>query len=57
MQCDLAIVIGSEGNGVKPLTRKLCDEVISIPMKGNVNSLNASVATGIVAFEVIRQRQ
>ena len=57
MQCDLAIVIGSEGNGVKPLTRKLCDEVISIPMKGNVNSLNASVATVIVAFEVIRQRQ
>lgn len=56
MTDDIAVVIGSEGNGVKSLTRKLCDEVVSIPMKGNVNSLNASVATGIVAFEVIRQR-
>ncbi len=56
MTDDIAIVIGSEGKGVKPLTRKLCDETISIPMKGNVNSLNASVATGIIAFEVIRQR-
>lgn len=57
LDCDLAIVIGSEGEGVKPLTRKLCDQVVSIPMKGNVNSLNASVATGIVAFEVVRQRR
>ena len=56
MTDDIAVVIGSEGNGVKALTRKLCDQVISIPMKGNVNSLNASVASGIVSFEVIRQR-
>lgn len=57
LDSDIAVVIGSEGKGVKQLTRKLCDEVISIPMKGNVNSLNASVATGIVAFEVLRQRK
>ena len=56
MTDDIAVVIGSEGNGVKALTRKLCDQVISIPMKGNVNSLNASVASGIISFEVIRQR-
>lgn len=57
MACDIALVIGSEGKGVKPLTRKLCDEVVSIPMKGKINSLNASVATGVVAFEVLRQRK
>ncbi len=56
MTGDIAVVIGSEGKGVKPLTRKLCDKAISIPMKGNVNSLNASVATGVIAFEVLRQR-
>lgn len=56
MKDDVALVIGSEGKGVKTLTRKLCDQAISIPMKGNINSLNASVATGIVAFEVLRQR-
>lgn len=54
---DIALVIGSEGKGVKPLTRNLCDDVISIPMRGNVNSLNASVAAGVIAFEVVRQRQ
>lgn len=51
----VAIVIGSEGAGVSKLTKQLCDGVITIPMKGNVNSLNASVATGIVLYEVVRQ--
>jgi len=53
---DLAIVIGNEGSGVKPLTAKLSDKIISIPMKGKVNSLNASQAAGIVIYEAVRQR-
>ena len=53
---DLALVIGGEGNGVKDLTRKLCDKAISIPQYGKVNSLNASVACGICCYEVARQR-
>ncbi len=52
----VAIVIGSEGFGVSALTKKLCDGVVTIPMKGKVNSLNASVATGIVLYEVMKQR-
>lgn len=53
---DLALVIGSEGEGVKMLTRKLCDSAITIPQYGKVNSLNASVACGICCYEVARQR-
>lgn len=53
---DIALVIGSEGNGVGALTRKLADAIISIPMFGKINSLNASVSAGIVTFEAIRQR-
>lgn len=53
---DIAIVIGGEGMGVKSLTSKLCDKVISIPMRGKVNSLNASVAASVIMYEVIRQR-
>lgn len=56
MKDDTAIVIGSEGFGVKALTKKLCDGVVSIPMQGNINSLNASVACGIVVYEAVRQR-
>ncbi len=52
----VGIVIGSEGKGVSTLTRKVCDGVVTIPMKGKVNSLNASVATGIVLWEVSKQR-
>ena len=51
-----AIVIGSEGFGIHKITKDLCDGVVTIPMKGQVNSLNASVATGVVAYEVVRQR-
>ena len=54
---DIALVVGSEGFGVSKLTRKLCDGIISIPMYGNVNSLNASVSAGIVIYEAIRQRR
>ncbi len=53
----IAIVIGGEGNGVKRLTREKCDGVISIAMRGKVNSLNASVAAGVVVFEKLRQEQ
>ncbi|MDR3317972.1 MAG: 23S rRNA (guanosine(2251)-2'-O)-methyltransferase RlmB [Clostridiales bacterium] len=52
----LAIVIGGEASGVKKLTRELCDGVVSLPMFGQVNSLNASVACGAVIYEAVRQR-
>ena len=50
------IVIGNEGSGMSPLIRKECDFIASINMKGKINSLNASVATGIVVFEALKQR-
>lgn len=53
---DIALVIGGEGTGIRELTKKLCDGVISIPMFGKVNSLNASVSAGIVLYEAVRQR-
>ena len=53
---DIALVIGSEGFGVKALTKKLCDKVLSIPQYGKINSLNASVACGILCYEISRQR-
>ena len=52
-----AIVMGSEGEGMRRLTRECCDQLISIPMAGAVESLNVSVATGIVLFEAMRQRR
>ena len=53
---DVAFVIGGEGSGVHALTRKLCDGVVSLPQNGKVNSPNASVATGIVVYECVRQK-
>ena len=53
---DIAIVMGSEGKGVSALTRKLCDGVVSMKMHGKVNSLNVSVATGIILYEVRRKQ-
>ena len=50
------IVIGSEGKGMRDLTAKKCDHTIRIPMKGQVESLNVSVACGVVLYEVLRQR-
>ena len=54
---NIAIVMGSEGKGVSALTRKLCDGVVTMQMYGNVNSLNVSVATGIVLYEAVRKRK
>ena len=52
----ICLVIGGEDSGVKRLTKEKCDGIISIPMYGKVNSLNASVACGIAVYEVLRQR-
>lgn len=52
-----ALVVGSEGNGISRLVRETCDFVVSLPQFGKVNSLNASVACGILLYEVVRQRQ
>ena len=54
---DIALVVGSEGFGVSKLTKKLADGVVSIPMYGKINSLNASVSAGIVVYEAVRQRK
>ena len=56
MKGPLGLVIGNEGSGVSRLVREACDFTVSIPMKGDIDSLNASVATGVLAFEVVRQR-
>lgn len=52
----LAIVVGGEGKGVSQLTKQKCDGIISLPLEGSVNSLNASVACGIALYEALRQR-
>jgi 23S rRNA (guanosine2251-2'-O)-methyltransferase len=53
----LALVMGSEGTGMRRLTREHCDVLFSIPMAGEVSSLNVSVATGVTLFEAVRQRR
>lgn len=53
---NIAIVVGSEGEGVGTLTKKICDGVLSLPMFGQVNSLNVSTATSAVVYEILRQR-
>lgn len=52
----IGLVIGNEGDGVSRLVREACDFTASIPMKGNIDSLNASVAAGVLAYEIVRQR-
>ena len=53
---NVAIVVGGEDSGVRHLTREKCDFVVSLPMCGKVNSLNASVALGVAAYEVLKKR-
>ncbi len=52
----IGLVIGNEGEGVSRLVKEACDFITSIPMKGDIDSLNASVAAGVLAFEIVRQR-
>ena len=52
----IGMVIGNEGNGVSRLVKEKCDFIVSIPMKGDIDSLNASVAAGVLAWEIVRQR-
>lgn len=52
----VALVIGSEGRGISRLVKEKCDFIVSLPMKGQINSLNASVAAGILMYEVVRNR-
>lgn len=52
----IGLVIGNEGDGVSKLVKEHCDMVASIPMKGDIDSLNASVAAGVLAYEIVRQR-
>ena len=57
MKGPIGLVIGNEGNGVSRLVKEHCDMVATIPMKGDIDSLNASVACGVLAYEIVRQRR
>ena len=52
----IALVLGAEGDGMRRLTRERCDELVRLPMQGSVESLNVSVACGVVCYEALRQR-
>ena len=52
----MALVIGSEGDGIGRLVRENCDFIVNIPMVGKINSLNASAAASVIMYEVLRQR-
>ena len=52
----MALVVGAEGKGLRRLTKEQCDVLVSVPMKGQVASLNLSVATGVLLYEAVRQR-
>jgi 23S rRNA (guanosine2251-2'-O)-methyltransferase len=56
LKAPIALVLGAEGAGMRQLTRKTCDELVSIPMRGAVESLNVSVASGVCLYEALRQR-
>ncbi len=53
----VALVIGSEGKGISRLVKEKCDQIVSLPMNGQINSLNASVAAGVLMYEITRQRK
>lgn len=53
----IGLVVGNEGKGVSRLVKEKCDFIASIPMFGDIDSLNASVATGVLAYEIVRQRR
>lgn len=53
----IGLVVGNEGDGISRLVKENCDEILEIPMKGNINSLNASVSVGMAVYEVIRQHK
>ena len=53
----VAIVVGSEGQGMARLVKERCDEIVTIPMRGSITSLNVSVATGVILYETLRQRR
>jgi len=53
---DLALVIGSEGRGIRPLVKKKCDVIVHIPLRGAISSLNASAAGAVALYEIVRQR-
>lgn len=57
LRLDVAFIVGSEGRGIRPLIKKNCDFLVSIPMKGKISSLNVAVAGAIALFEAVRQRQ
>jgi 23S rRNA (guanosine2251-2'-O)-methyltransferase len=57
LRAPLAIIMGSEGEGLRQTVKGMCDVLVNLPMNGMVNSLNVSVATGILAYEVLRQRK
>ena len=52
----IALIIGSEGQGISKLIKEMCDYIVTIPMKGHINSLNASVAAGVIIYKVISSR-
>ena len=56
-KCDIALVLGGEAKGIRPLIKKKCDFFVNIPMIGNFNSLNVSVAAGIILYEIVSQRR
>ena len=56
LKVPVALVMGAEGDGMRQLTRKTCDELVGIPMRGAVESLNVSVASGVCLYEALRQR-
>ena len=56
MKGPIGLVVGNEGSGVSRIVKEACDFNASIPMKGDIDSLNASVAAGVLAFEIVRQR-